>query len=77
MRKSFILTEIEYSAFKRLRPIQGEAISFWHRVARRRELDPGSIISNGETFTALPMDHGKQWCFPIVLKCKKKPSYAE
>ena len=77
MRQKFELDSRERDQFERLRPIQGEAIAFWSRVAKRRELDPESVISAGYNFTALPTGHGKQWCYPIPLKCKKKPQHVE
>ena len=77
MRKKFELTHIELAQFNRLRPIQGEALAFWARVALNRELDPKSVISEGLKFTALPKGHGKWWSFPIPLKCKKQPVYGE
>lgn len=77
MRQAFELTHIELTQFNRLRPIQGEALAFWARVARRRELDPESVISDGLKFTALPVGHGKHWCWPLALQCKKKAVYKE
>lgn len=79
MRNTFTMTEIETAQFYRLRPNQGEAIAFWNRVAQRRELDPKSMITEGHfgRFTALPLNHGKHWCFPIPLKCQKKPVYKD
>jgi hypothetical protein len=77
MRKKFELDPRERDQFERLRPIQGEALAFWARVAARRELDPKSVISAGYNFTALPKGHGKWWSFPIPLKCKKQPVYGE
>lgn len=77
MRQKFRLSLTEYRQFSRLKPFEGEAFQFWCRVAKSRGLDPASIISNGEYFTGLPKDHGKHWCFPIPLKCQRKPSYTE
>lgn len=77
MRKTFELNEIERAAFKRLRPIQDEAVSFWNRAAIRRRLDPESVISSSNTFSALPLGHDKHWCWPLHLKCRKKPASVE
>lgn len=77
MRKTYKLAEAEFRRFQRLKPFQHEALSFWKYVAKIRSLDPASMITNGETFTALELGHGKHWCFPIPLMCKKKPSYKE
>jgi len=77
MRSSYELTDIEFAKFKRLQPYQGEAVSFWKWVAKARNLDPKSLITNGKTFTGLPKDHKLPWCFPMQLKCKKKPVYAD
>lgn len=79
MRQSFKLSEVELKQHKRLikAPFPGEAWRFWKRVAAARGVDHGSIISRGEYFTALPIGHGKAWCFPIPLKCSKKPKYEE
>lgn len=75
MRKKFELDQFEKDRFERLRPFQGEALAFWARVAKVRNLDPKSVISDGYTFTALPVGHGRPWCFPIPLACKKKAVY--
>ena len=79
MRNTFTMTGIETAQFNRLRPNQGEAIAFWNRVAHRRELDPKSMITEGHLgkFSALPLNHGKHWCFPHALKCQKKPVYKD
>lgn len=75
MRTKHQLSDIEFNKFRRLQPYQGEAVSFWKWIAKTRNLDPNSLITNGRDFTGLPVGHGKQWCFPIVLKCRKKPVY--
>jgi len=85
MREQYYLTPIELSRFYRIRPFQNEALGFWSWVARSRGLDPKTVISESTgqpgarqiRFTALPLGHGKEWCFPLPLKCKKKPVYAE
>jgi hypothetical protein len=77
MRKQFELSAIEKRQFARLRPIQGEALDFWGRVAYVRGLDPATIISEAGKFTALPMGHGHHWCYPSKLKCSKPPIYID
>lgn len=77
MRQTFQLNEIEKKQFARLRrePFPGVAWRFWRSVADRRGVDSKSLISRGEYFTALPIGHNKAWCFPIPLKCSKRPKY--
>ncbi len=65
------LTEDAWHKFGRLAPFVGAAFDFWREVAEKRGLDSGSIISDGKMFTGLPSGHGKHWCFPIPLKCKR------
>lgn len=79
MRNTYTMTEIEVTKFNRLRPFPGEAFTFWKRVAVDRGVDPGSMITEGHKakFSALPLNHGKQWCFPFALKCVKKPTYKD
>lgn len=77
MRQTFKLSDIEQRQFRRLRPFQNEAVSFWKKVADMRGVDAASIISQAPIFTALPLGHGKHWCFPHALKCKKKPVYED
>ena len=73
MRKQFTLNDEEDAAFRRLRPFQGAAFSFWRRVALARGLDPTSIISDAPRFSGLPLAHNKNWCYPSPLKCAKAP----
>jgi hypothetical protein len=81
MREQYHLTPIELRKFNRIPPFQNEALGFWSWVARSRGLDPETVISESNSqqvrFTALPIGHGKAWCYPMPLKCKKKPNYAE
>lgn len=77
MRNTFALTTTERSEFYRLRALPGEAVEFWQKVAVARGLDPYSVISNGNTFTALSKGHGKQWCYPLPLKNKRNPLYKD
>lgn len=79
MRNTYTMTGVEVARFNRLRPFPGEALSFWAKVAVDRGVDSKSMITAGHqgTFTALPVNHGDQWCFPFTLKCTKKPSYKD
>lgn len=77
MRKTFKLNDGQLAQFKRLRPLQNEAHSFWKGIAKLEGLDPASIISNAPSFSGLPLGHGKPWCFPIPLKCVKRPVYRD
>jgi hypothetical protein len=77
MRKTFRLSDLEFRQFRNLNPFPHDAIAFWKRMAIARGCDPRSVISNGATFTALPEGHGKHWCYPIPLKCKRRSPYFE
>lgn len=77
MRQTYKLNDIEYKQFRRLKPFQHEAVNFWKKVAHVRGLDPATVISQAPSFTALPLGHNRHWCFPVPLKCKKRPVYKE
>jgi hypothetical protein len=77
MRTSFQLTPREADQFYRLRALPGEAFAFWKQVAKERKLDPKTILSEAPKFSGMALGHGKQWCFPHALLCKKKPTYSE
>jgi len=78
-RKTYRLTADEAAAFpvpNALWPDAGLAFRFWATVAAARGLDYRSIIGNPldrESFTALPLGHGKHWCWPASLRCHKPP----
>lgn len=75
-RETFRLSPEESALFRSLLPHQEVAWSFWKRVANSRSLDYKSIIGNPfdrESFTALPLKHGKHWCWPHELKCARSP----
>lgn len=74
-RQFYSLTKQELYQFRKLRPIEGEAIDFWAKVAISRGLDPQTIISDRKGFSGLPENHGKPWCYPMRLKCRKRPVY--
>lgn len=82
LRQSFTLTEAEQMAFARLCARSrfhdaADVWRFWRSVAQARGLDPASIIGNSVdpdgSFTALPLGHGKHWCWPAPLHVKKPP----
>lgn len=75
LRKTYQLEPHEVRQFYRLRPLPGVALSFWKNVADARGLDYKSLITDGRSFSGLPKDHGKQWCYPIPLACKRKARY--
>src|SRR5271168_840672 len=77
MREQHSLTVQEERQFKWLKPEPGEAIEFWGGVAHRRGLDYTTLITAAPKFSALPYDHGKQWCWPMKLKCNKRVKFTE
>ena len=77
MRNTYELTPAEFGQFRWLEPEPGVAIEFWAKVAKARGLDYTTIVSDGKTFTAMPLGHGKQFCWPLKLKCSKRPKYDE
>ncbi len=72
-RQHFALTSQEYDEFLHLRPIPGEAFDFWREIARRRKVDPGSILSEYGRFIALPLGHHDHWCHPAPLHFASRP----
>lgn len=77
MRNNYKLEPEEIEQFNRLRPLQGEAVSFWKRVSIKRGLDYKTTLSNLDepyTFTGMKIGHGKHWCYPSPIKCPKLPS---
>jgi hypothetical protein len=81
-RESFLSTPEEYKEYRHLKDEEGVAFEFWGRVALSRGLDYQTIIFEDETvgyfrFTALPLGHNKDWCWPMPLKCITDPSLVE
>ena len=74
-RVTIKLTPEERRSHRRLKPVPGEAFAFWAKVSRARDLDYSTIIFDSGSYTALPFDHGKHWCWPIDLKCPKKAKH--
>jgi hypothetical protein len=43
-------------------------------ICKPLRLDPKSVIHvSGMVFSALPVGHGKAWCWPLPLKCLYVP----
>lgn len=75
-RRKFVLSSREQSAFEWLRPLPGEAWKFWETACQARGLDYQTCIAvepfSGGSYSALPIDHDKHWCWPFPLECKHK-----
>ena len=53
----------------------GVAFRFWRELCGELGLDVKSVITlPGYRFTALPLNHGKHWCWPYPLKCTRAAS---
>jgi hypothetical protein len=81
-RETYRLAPAERLAFAKLRPLYdaSSVFRFWWAVARARCLDGTTIIGmpgDPHAFTALPLDHGKHWCWPKPLNCKKSAATLE
>lgn len=73
LRQTYTLTPEEREEFRGLWPQEGKVFRFWQRVAAARGLDYHTIIGTENapySFTAMPVDHGKHWCFPEPLGVK-------
>lgn len=86
LRNTYTLTPEETGRFNVIRnahwPREGFAMSFWKGVAVARGLDPATVVGNPAkplTFSALPWNHGKHWCWPepLVILKKVPPKYLE
>jgi hypothetical protein len=85
MRKKYQLTPEEFAEWQALPQESSEqdramgAWMFWNRVARARGVDSASLLATHvpNTFTALPLGHGKAWCWPQAIKCKRLPEEFE
>jgi hypothetical protein len=82
-RETYRLTPAERLAFARIGTGWMDGLSprrFWAQVAKARGLDAATIIGvpfQPDAFTALPLDHGKHWCWPKPLNCKKSAATLE
>ena len=81
-RSTYRLTADELDALNALWPLprfvtdSGRTWEFWRWVAAARGLDYTTIIGKPfvrDTFTALPLGHGKHWCWPSPLNLQKPP----
>ena len=79
MRRAFVLTAHEQDQLNRLRSAPGEAFEFWKAIAAKLGVDYRTVIGTDEqNFSALPVGHGKHWCFPYSLACKsRRPQVVE
>jgi hypothetical protein len=51
-----------------------DPFAFWREVCARRGLDAATVIGGvGGAFTALPVGHGRHWCWPMALRCRSAP----
>src|SRR5579885_1092405 len=78
-RNTYRLTPAERISFANLRPFfdASAVFRFWGQVARSRGLDPATVIGvpfQPDAFTALPWDHGRHWCWPMPLRCRRPAS---
>lgn len=76
MRKRFHLTKQEVSEFDALRPEPARIWAFWQAACVDRNLDMKTILCDERfphSFTALPPNHGKHWCWPSALRLEKQP----
>ena len=79
-RQTYELTKEEQTELDRLSSLRfstGEPIwKFWKGVARDRNLDYRTILGlffERYKFSALPLNHNKDWCYPFPLKCIRTP----
>jgi hypothetical protein len=85
MRKKYTLTDDELAEWRALPQESSEqdraldAWVFWNKVCRGRGLDSASLLAAHvpDTFTALPIGHGKPWCWPQALRCRRLPEEFE
>jgi hypothetical protein len=76
LRQTYTLSPEERLEFAALWPQELKAFKFWQRVAAARGLDYTTLIGSEHSmysFTAMPIGHGKHWCWPEPLKLEKKP----
>lgn len=75
-RTKIVFTPMENEEFNKLsygsRLTATRVWDFWKDVAANRDLDYKSL--NG--MTALPLDHGKHWCWPSPLKLVNRPQFS-
>ena len=72
MRSVYTLTKQEAARFEKLPKLPEVAFEFWRGVAAARNVDPKSILTprnDPYQFSALPVGHGKPWCYPFSIRC--------
>ena len=72
-RRTFELNE-EQQKFLRMHSHPQRVWDFWRKLAHELDIDYRSIIAGRayNTFTALPLNHNRPWCWPAVpLVCKQ------
>jgi hypothetical protein len=78
LRQTYVLNSEERQEFDKLWPQEGKAIKFWRAVADSRGLDYDTVMGvehKPYEFTAMPMGHGKHWCWPEPLECKTQAKH--
>ncbi len=74
MRQTYKLSVKEIQEYHYLPPVMGAAWAFWAKVASVRGLDAKSLMhERGAIFTGLPANHDRAWCYPLPIKCAKRP----
>ena len=82
MRQKHTLTEPELAEWAAL-PTDGTeedratpAWLFWNKVCQARGVDCSTLMASHvpEQFSAMEIGHGKWWCWPQALKCRRPPS---
>ena len=74
-RVEISLTKQERQTHRNLKQEPDQALLFWETVCGERELDFRTVLPDPESgrMTALPLNHGKHWCWPYPLICKDSP----
>ena len=77
-REKHRLDAFEAERFDNLPPIPERIRDFWRDAALTRGLDPKSVLAadiwrGRYSFTALPLGHGRHWCWPMALECGPRP----
>jgi hypothetical protein len=81
LRQEYQMSEFWYRVIRGLRTdskAAGIAFTFWKKMGDQLGFDYKSVLPHPDKsnwfFTALPLDHGKHWCYPVSLKCKQNPN---
>jgi hypothetical protein len=81
MRKKYRLTTAELDEWRNLPQDSTDqdraldAWQFWNRVCWARGIDGASMLAGHmpDQFTAMAIGHGRHWCHPQALRCKRPP----